>query len=261
MKLSIIVPCYNEVENIPNLKNELLPIIETIVARGYADNSEQCQAEIVFVDDGSQDGTMSKLKEVFENYNQPGIKLKYVQHQTNLGLGAALRTGFSAADGDILITVDSDGTYKFSEIPALLDCLVPGIDIVTASPYNPAGGVVGVPANRLVLSKGSSMIYRILLDWHIYTYTSLFRAYRSEVIRNISFDSNGFLGGTELMVKAMLKGYRVAEYPSVLFKRVYGVSKAKIWQTIIAHLKFQTWVLFYRLRSGLRGKPERSSGD
>jgi len=261
MKLSIIVPCFNEVDNVSNLEKELMPVIEELVIRGNIDQSKYYSAEVVFVDDGSRDGTMTRLKEAFENYKKPDIALKFAQHETNLGLGAALRTGFSAADGDILLTVDSDGTYKFSEIPALLDCLVPEVDIVTASPYNPSGNVVGVPANRLVLSKGSSMIYRILVNWHVYTYTSLFRAYRSDVIRTIKFQSNGFLGGTELMVKAMLNGYRVAEYPAVLFRRVYGVSKAKIWQTIKAHLKFQTWVLLYQVRSGLRLRSRENDGD
>ena len=261
MKLSIIVPCFNEVDNVSILQNELMPVIEDLVIQGNIDQSKNYSAEVVFVDDGSRDGTMTKLKEVFENYKRSEIALKFEQHATNLGLGAAIRTGFSAADGDILITVDSDGTYKFSEIPALLDCLVSEVDIVTASPYNPSGKVVGVPAYRLVLSKGSSMIYRILVNWHVYTYTALFRAYRSDVVRRTRFESNGFLGGTELMVKAMLSGYRVAEYPAVLFKRVYGVSKAKIWQTIKAHLKFQAWVLLYQVRSGLRLRSRENDGD
>ena len=154
-------------------------------------------------------------------------------------MGAAIRTGFSKADGDIVITVDSDGTYKFSEIPVFLSFLTPEVDIVTASPYHPDGGVVGVPANRLFLSRGSSFLYRILVDRHVYTYTCLFRAYRSEVIKSISFSSNGFLAGTEVLVKAMLKGYRVAEFPAVLHRRMYGVSKAKIAQTILSHLRLK----------------------
>jgi dolichol-phosphate mannosyltransferase len=248
MKYSIIVPCYNEIDNVPKLRNELLPVIEALVEDGRAENSEDCSAEVIFVDDGSRDGTFPVIPESLADYDKPGITFKYEKHPTNLGLGAAMRTGFAAAVGDILITVDSDGTYQFSEIPNLLSYLTPDIHIVTASPYHPEGNVVGVPAYRLILSRGSSLIYRILLDWHIYTYTCLFRAYRSEVIRDIKFEANGFLAGTELLVKAMLKGYRVAEFPAVLYKRMYGVSKAKIANTILAHLKFQWRVLVYRLQ-------------
>ena len=176
------------------------------------------------------------------------MAFKLERHQGNQGLGAALRTGFSVSDGEVVITVDSDGTYKYSEIPALLSLLTPEIDVVTASPYHPSGGVAGVPASRLFLSRGSSLIYRMLLDSKIHTYTSLFRAYRSKVIRSIPFESDGFLAGTELMVKAMLQGYQVAEYPTVLHRRQYGVSKAKIARTILAHLRFQGQLLLHQLR-------------
>ena len=257
MKLSIIVPCYNEVDNVSKLHDELLPIIEDVVIHGWKNAIEEVRsAEMIFVDDGSRDETFSKLEEYFASDNKSRIMFKFLKHETNLGLGAAIRTGFSNADGDILLTVDSDGTYKFSEIPALLSYLTPEVDIVTASPYHPMGGVVGVPAYRLVLSRGSSVLYRILVNWNVHTYTCLFRAYRSKVIKDIHFGSNGFLAGTELLVNAMLKGYRAVEFPAVLHRRMYGVSKAKIAQTILSHLKFQGWVLLYRIQSmlGLKSK-------
>jgi dolichol-phosphate mannosyltransferase len=119
--------------------------------------------------------------------------------------------------------------------------------IVTASPYHPDGGVMNVAGYRLVLSRGSSFLYRILVDWRVHTYTALFRVYRGEVVKSIAFESNGFLAGTELMVNAMLQGYQVAEYPTVLHSRQNGVSKAKIMRTIRAHLKFQGEILLRRL--------------
>jgi dolichol-phosphate mannosyltransferase len=257
MNLSIIVPCYNEVENITKLHDELLPVVEAMVVHGWKNTVEETRsAEIIFVDDGSRDGTFARLQEVFGSHNKSGVVFKFLKHETNLGLGAAIRTGFSHADGDIVVTVDSDGTYKFSEIPALLARLTPGVDIVTASPYHPEGSVIGVPAYRLILSRGSSLIYRFLVDWHLYTYTCLFRAYRSAVIKNISFESDDFLAGTEILVKALFKGYRAAEFPAVLYKRMYGVSKARIAQTIFSHLKFQGWVFLQRLRRMLGLKPE-----
>ena len=82
-------------------------------------------------------------------------------------------------------------------------------------------------AYRLILSQGSSIIYRVLVSWKVHTYTSLFRAYRRKVIERVPFESNGFLAGTELLVNGMLMGYRVAEYPAVLYSRVHGTSKAK----------------------------------
>lgn len=257
MKLSVIVPCYNEVDNVAKLHDELLPVVEELVLRGWKNAPEAVHlAEVIFVDDGSQDGTLSSLEGRFGSTTNTGVTFKYLKHEKNKGLGAAIRTGFMNSDGDIVITVDSDGTYKFSEIPALLSCLTPETDIVTASPYHPQGGVIGVPGYRLLLSRCSSLLYRILVDRHIHTYTCLFRAYRSEVTKRIRFNADGFLGGTELLVNALLDGYRVVEFPAVLHRRMYGVSKAKIAQTILAHLNFQGWVLLNRIQSllGLKSK-------
>jgi len=239
MKLSIVIPCYNEIDNIPKLHEELLPVVAQL--------SKTYLVEIIFVDDGSRDGTLEAIKENFKVDHLPQVSLAFRRHETNKGLGAALRTGFTAVTGDLIVTTDSDGTYQFTNIPALLSSLE-GVDIVTASPYHPDGQVVGVPGYRLILSRGSSLIYRFLVDWKIHTYTCLFRAYRREVIEQIQFKSDGFLAGTELMVKAMLKGFRVKEFPAVLYRRMFGVSKARLMRTILAHLKFQGQVLLVRLR-------------
>lgn len=247
MDLSIVVPCYNEAENVDKLHRELLPVLERMVNGDHPLEMPIRTVELVLVDDGSRDGTLMALRAVFETVREPWLTVRYMQHPVNKGLGAALRTGFGAATGDVIVTTDSDGTYHFSEIPDLLACLKPGVSIVTASPYHPAGGVMNVPASRLLFSRGSSMLYRLLVSWQLHTYTALFRAYRREVIERIGFDSDGFLAGTELLVKALLSGYQVAEYPTVLHSRVHGVSKAKILRTIRAHLGFQAQVLLWRL--------------
>ena len=241
MDLSIIVPCYNEVDNTPKLRDELFPVV--------AELARTRSIEVVFVDDGSMDGTWQALTDTFGHLSEPGVAVRFERHEVNRGLGAAIRTGLAVACGEVVVTTDSDGTYKFSTIPALLSHLAADVDIVTASPYHRAGGVVGVPAYRLILSQGSSTIYRLLVDWRVRTYTCLFRAYRRAVIENISFASNGYLAGTELLVKAMLMGCRVAEYPAVLHARAFGASKAKIVRTILAHLDFQRRVLLHRLHA------------
>jgi dolichol-phosphate mannosyltransferase len=240
MELSIVIPCYNEAENVGKIEDELFPVIRDLAATQ--------SVEVVFVDDGSADNTWQMLHNVVRNNAEPlkDIAVRFERHAANRGLGAALRTGFNAAKGQVVVTTDSDGTYRFSEIPALLSCLKPEVDIVTASPYHPKGGVIGVPRYRLALSQGSSAIYRLLVDRRIHTYTSLFRAYRRIVIERVPFASNGFLAVTELMVKAMLSGFGVAEYPSVLHRRAFGASKAKIVRTIRAHLRFQGSLLLHR---------------
>jgi dolichol-phosphate mannosyltransferase len=239
MDLSIVIPCYNEIDNVPKLRREFFPVaVELAKTR---------TVEVVLVDDGSTDGTWDALHEAFGGGKTAGIAVRLERHCANRGLGAALRTGFGVARGEVVVATDSDGTYKFSEIPALLERLTPEVDIVTASPYHPQGGVAGVPPYRLILSRGDSLLYRLLVNWNIYTYTALFRAYRWMVLEHVPFESDGFLAGTELLVNGLLLGHRVAEYPTVLHARAHGLSKAKIARTILAHLRFQWRILLHRL--------------
>jgi dolichol-phosphate mannosyltransferase len=177
-----------------------------------------------------------------------GVDARVVIHDRNRGLGAALRSGFGAAGGEIIVTTDSDATYRFEEIPRLLACLTEEVDIVTASPYHPDGAVAGVPRHRLVFSRGASWLYRVLVTPRLHTWTALFRAYRARVIQTTPFRSDGFLAGTEILVNAVLSGYQAAEYPTTLHSRVVGTSKAKLARTVRAHLLFQGQVLAVRLR-------------
>jgi dolichol-phosphate mannosyltransferase len=245
MNLSLVIPCFNESDSIAELHKQFSAIRSQLAQYGAF--------ELVLVDDGSSDDTYARLSEAFAGWENVTI----VQHERNRGLGAALRTGFAHARGDVIVTTDSDGTYPFTTIPALLALLRPGIDIVTASPYHPKGGVDGVPAYRLLFSKGASSMYRVLLDPQLHTYTAMYRAYRREVIERIPTTSDGFLMVTELLVGALLEGYRVAEFPAVLRVRRYGQSKARVWQITRSHLRFQAHVL--RRRIAMLGRPARGA--
>jgi dolichol-phosphate mannosyltransferase len=236
MKLTLIIPCYNESASVQQLAQQLSTVREELNRRG--------PFEIIFVDDGSHDDTYTQLQTAFADW--PNIRI--VQHGVNRGLGQALRTGFEQARGEIIVTTDSDGTYPATTIPQLLDLLTPGIDIVTASPYHPDGAVDGVPAYRLLFSKGASALYRLIVNPQLHTYTAMYRAYRRDVIQRIPTESSGFLMVTELMVGALLAGYKVAEYPTVLRVRRYGQSKARVWQITRSHLRFQGHVMLQRLR-------------
>lgn len=222
--LSIIIPCYNEEEGIPNLVTLLEPVRQKL--------AEYYQVELVFVDDGCRDNTVALIQDAYAS----DAHVRVVRHPCNLGLGAALRTGFDAAQGEFVVTMDSDCTYPPDQIPALLDLLKAGADLVTASPYHPKGRVVGVPAYRLFLSKTLSRIYRVLLRTNIHTFTALFRAYRQPVVKTIRFESNGFLAMTEILIGALRAGNTVVEFPTTLHVRQYGVSKIKVWNTIKEHL-------------------------
>jgi dolichol-phosphate mannosyltransferase len=247
MKLSIVVPCYNEEDNIQKLQQEFFPVVETLIGSCLPGGEDIQAVEVVFVDDGSKDNTLNALKSTFSSPANRSISVQFKEHGVNRGLGAALRTGFKASTGEVILTTDSDGTYKFSTIPAMLGYLKKDIAIVTASPYHPRGEIVGVPPFRIFLSRGASLLYRVFLSWKIYTYTALYRVYRREVVDQIPFAADDFLGQTELMVKAMLKGYKVDEFPAALHRRMFGVSKARLVKTIKSHLGFQARLVLHRL--------------
>jgi dolichol-phosphate mannosyltransferase len=195
--------------------------------------------EIIFIDDGSTDGTGSLIAEAFKD--DPAAKV--IWHDRGLGLGAGVRTGFHASRGDVVVTTDCDASYPFTLIPSLLERLTPDVDIVTASCYHPDGGVENVPGYRVLLSKSASFMYRVLLDWDVHTYTCLFRAYRRDVVERVPFDSNDFLGVTEILAKSILAGYAVDELPCTLRARRYGQSKARVARIIRSHLRFQARLL------------------
>lgn len=236
--LSIIIPCYNEEEGISQLAEKLNPAV-TILEKKYS-------VELIFVDDGSIDQTNQLLHEYYGN----NLYTKILKHEKNKNLGAALRTGFAAASGDFVAALDSDCTYDPSLLQPLLQLLDEKTDIATVSPYHPQGKIGNVPRYRIFLSKGASFLYRVLLDWHLYTYTAMVRVYKKEVIKNISFEQNNFLGVTELLVKAMLQGYKVKELPAELQVRKFGVSKMKMLpiKVIKDHLALMSKVIKYKIK-------------
>lgn len=245
-QLTILIPFHNESATVPFLPAALLPELAALVGATPAPGLTLDSVELLLVDDGSQDGTLPALRASFAAHSVSGVSVTYASHPVNLGLGAALRTGFAAARGEVIVTTDSDGTYRFSEIRKLLGCLAPNVDLVTASPYHPLGGVENVTFHRLLFSRGASMLYRILVDRRIHTYTALFRAYRRPVAA-IPFQADGFLAVAELLVRARLAGHRLAEYPTLLHLRTRGVSKVRLGRVTRAHLRFMGRLCFHRL--------------
>lgn len=235
--LTLIIPAYNEGEGVEQTATKLRPVMAAL--------RERYTLETVFVNDGSRDETAALLAQAFAGDSS----VRIVSHEQNRGLGAALRTGFSHATGDLLVTTDFDGTYDFAQITRLVEVMeAEQADVVTASPYHPRGSVEGVPQYRLLFSKGASLLYRLVVSWHIYTWTALFRAYRRPVIERIGFASDDFLAGTEILVNALRAGFKVVECPMVLRRRTFGQSSIRIARVTASHLRFQSSILFRTYR-------------
>ncbi len=234
-KISIIIPCFNEQEGIPNLAQKLPPAL--------AELNTYFDTELIFVDDGSSDNTNTLLHQHFSNTPNTVI----LKHEKNQNLGGALRTGFAKASGDLIAAFDSDCTYQPDVLLTMAKMMNIETDIVTVSPYHPQGKVNNVPKYRLFLSKSISKIYGLLLHANIYTYTAMVRVYKKEVIENIQFKSNTFLAVTEIMIKSLLKGYKVKELPTTLSVRQFGTSKIKTVKVMRDHLKLIGKIIRYKL--------------
>ena len=233
MRTTLLIPCFNEAEGIPQLCDHLRLLLGRL--------GEVGDVELLFIDDGSSDGTADAIRR-----EAAGLTYRIVSHPRNMGLGAALRTGFAASTGDEIVTLDSDCTYEPLQAVELLKALRRGAGVVTGSPYHPQGEVVSVKGWRLVLSKTLSWMYWLILPRRLYTYTSCFRAYRRDVIKDISSNYNGFLAVTDLLVTAILKGIRVEEVPVTLSVRRFGRSKIHTIPVSLSHLKYFVKVIWLR---------------
>lgn len=234
MQTTLLIPCYNEAEGIPQLCERLRPLIQ------YLGGSDQL--ELLFVDDGSTDGTAGVIRR-----DASDLPFRIVAHEHNRGLGAALKTGFAAMNGEEVVTLDSDCTYDPMQTIELLKVLRSGYDVVTGSPYHPRGEVVGVDGWRLLLSKTLSRMYWVILPQRLYTYTSCFRAYRREIIPRLTARHDGFLAVTQLLVSAILQRARVAEIPACLTSRRFGRSKLRVIRVIFSHMWYLLSVAWLRV--------------
>ncbi len=232
--VTVVVPCYNESESLHFLANTL---------RGVEATLDAYDLRFVFVDDGSADGTPELLEKLFGSKPNGSV----VVHEHNQGVAAAILTGIRHAETEIVCSMDCDCTYDPHQLRTLIPMLKDGVDMVTASPYHPDGQVRNVPSWRLLLSRGLSGLYRLVLNHRFYTYTSCFRVYRRSAVCDLPVREGHFLGVTEMLCLLDLGGGRMAECPAVLEVRLLGRPHMKVLRTIVGHLKLLARVARLRL--------------
>ena len=237
--ISVIVPCFNEEEGIGFLANNLQALKTEL--------SPEFDAEFVLVDDGSKDRTWSLLQQHFGD--NPDAKL--VRHTVNQGVSAAIMTGLQYAR-EIACSIDCDCSYDPTELRPMLHLLTPDVDLVTASPYHPAGTVLNVPGWRLLLSRASSALYRLVTAHNLHTFTACVRVYRRSSAVHIPLENGGFLGVAELLGKMALANKKIVEHPATLEVRIFGQSKMRVLQTILGHLKLLSELGWMRFKGNLK---------
>ncbi|SCG86013.1 glycosyltransferase [Methanobacterium congolense] len=225
MKISVIIPMYNEEDNVQRTLQEVNNSLKDY--KNY---------EILAVNDGSKDNTYKLLKE-FSSENQ---KVRVLQNPTNMGMGRALRTGFENATGDIVVTIDADLSYSADHIIKLTSELIndESIDMVVGSPYMEGGAVKNVPFVRLFISKVANLFVGFSIPGDLSTVTSVLRAYKKEVLDSLELESNGTEINLEILSKVNANHFRIKEVPAVLEGRKLGQSKLKFKAKTITHVLF-----------------------
>ena len=226
MDLSIVIPMFNEAENV----EITLKRVEEVLA------SFPGSFEIIPVNDGSVDKTL----EILETTAEQDEKIKVASYPKNIGRGMALRSGFKASSGDIIVSIDADLSFSPNHILDLVKVLKdePDIDFVLGSPFVPGGRVQNVPLHRLWISKLGNKVLRVTMPNRIYYSTGVFRAYRRKVLDSLELESDDKEIHLEILSKAVALGFRVKEVPVTLRGREKGKSKFKFKKTAISHIVF-----------------------
>ena len=228
-KALIIIPTYNEAENIVNIINELLAI-----------SYDGVIIEILVVDDNSTDGTSGLVK------NLSNSRVHIIERPAKMGLGTAYIRGFRFAienNYDYVFEMDADFSHDPDAVPAFFDKLK-DYDLVIGSRYIEGIAVVNWPFSRLMISIGASYYTRMITFLPVKDVTAGFMAYRVSSLKNIDFErvhSNGYSFQIEMKFRMWKKGFRITEIPIVFIDRRAGVSKMS--RKIVYEAMFMVWKL------------------
>ncbi|KXK12670.1 MAG: putative glycosyltransferase [Chloroflexi bacterium OLB14] len=206
MKLSVIIPVYNEVESI-------LTILKRV-------QDTKLASEIVLVDDGSKDGTRDVLTKLM---GKKGLNV--ILHEKNQGKGAAVRTGMAAAKGDVLLIQDADLEYDPRDYPELLKPIQEGVaDVVYGSRFLGKAHRVTM-FWHLMANKLLTLMTNILYDTILTDMETGYKVFRKEVIQGMTIRANSFNFEPEFTAKILKRKYRIFEVPITFNPRDYSQGK------------------------------------
>jgi dolichol-phosphate mannosyltransferase len=233
-KALIIVPTYNEADNVRGIAERLLDALPV--------------ADVLFVDDNSPDGTGAIIDELVA-----GNPRVHVLHRAGkLGLGTAYVEGFTwglARDYTYLFEMDADGSHDPAYLPQMLALAEDGADVVVGSRNVPGGGTVNWGVGRKLLSRGGSFYARTILGIDVRDVTAGFVCWRRDVLESLDLptvDSNGYSFQIEMKYRAIRRGYRIVETPIIFVDRRVGESKMS--RAIVAEALLKVWALRVRHR-------------
>lgn len=250
MRILVIIPTYNEAENIKDLIPQVLEQNEHIGSANTID--------VLVVDDNSPDGTAEVVRELQKKF--PG-KIYLIQRPSKLGLGTAYVEGFKFAleNGyDFVFEMDADFSHDPKQIPKLFEKTLEGYDMVIGSRYSHGISVINWPVGRVLLSYAANLYARKFTGVPVKDLTSGFKCISKRVFEKVDLDkvrSNGYAFQIELTVRAYYKGFKITEYPIIFVERRAGVSKLNrkvvreaAW--MVFRLAFFRFIKIFRKRDG-----------
>lgn len=220
MKALLIIPTYNEIENIHRIIPEVL--------------RQSPDLELLVIDDNSPDGTGQAVKELLDA--EPRLHL--IQRSGKLGLGSAYVTGFKYAlerDFYHILEMDADFSHNPDDLPRLL-LAAQKKDLVIGSRYCQGVNIVNWPIKRLLISYFASKYVRLITGLPVKDPTGGFKCFHRRVLEAINLDrilSDGYAFQIEMNFRAWVKGFRIQEIPIVFTERLNGVSKMSrhiVWE-------------------------------
>ncbi|MBD3274117.1 MAG: glycosyltransferase [Candidatus Marinimicrobia bacterium] len=231
MRNLVVVPTYNESENIKKLVDAIFDLPVT--------------TDILVVDDNSPDGTSEFVEELI----QDNPRLYLMKRESKDGLGTAYRVGFTYAlerEYDTVVQIDADLSHDPADIPDMLNQLK-DYDLVIGSRYTRGVSVVHWPIRRLILSYWANLYTRIITGLPVKDSTSGFKAWRAEVLQTLDLyrvKSQGYAFQIEMNYRAWKNGYKIKEKPIIFHDRLEG--KSKMSKRIIFESVFRVWTIKIR---------------
>ena len=228
MKLSIIIPCFNE-------RSTILDIIEAVQCVPIEDK------QVIVIDDGSNDGTQKILKSLKKDDN-----LEIIFHSKNKGKGSALKTGFQAATGDICIVQDADLEYDPEEFPIMIKPIIDGkADVVYGSRFQSGRPHRVVYFWHRVGNGLLTLLSNIFTDLNLTDMETCYKAFRREVIQSIDIEENRFGFEPEVTAKISRQNLRIYEVGISYYGRTYSEGKKIGWRdgvrAVYCIIKYNTW--------------------
>ena len=214
MKKLVIIPTYNEKENIEKIIRKVFSL-----PGGY---------HLLIVDDGSPDGTGDIVKRLMEEFSG---KLHILERKGKLGLGTAYIAGFKWAlqsGYDYIFEMDADFSHNPDDLDRLYDACTAGADVVIGSRYTQGGSVVNWPFDRIFISKGGAFYTKLITWMPVNDPTAGFVCYSRKVLSTIPLDEVHFVGYAfqiEMKYRAWKLGFKLKEVPITFEDRKEGVSK------------------------------------